>query len=112
MLSPFEAGLVAHLIADWPLQTQWMVMNKCSLRHPAAWVHGGIHALLLGVALGWQAGLVLGLLHVLVDTRVAVHWWQKHVQQTVDGPTVLHTRIWTDQVVHIGLIAVWVQVMG
>ena len=108
MLTPFEAGLVAHLIADWPLQTDWMAKNKADLRHPAAWVHGSTHAFLLGVALGWQAGLVLGALHVLVDNRALLRLWQTHVQKTVAGPTALHTRIWTDQVVHIALIALWV----
>ena len=108
MLTPFELGVVAHLIEDFPLQNTWMVVNKVSLKHPAAWVHGGIHALFLGLALGWQAGLVLGFLHMLVDCRVVLLWWQKHIQQSVEGPTVLHTRIWTDQVVHIAMIAGWV----
>ena len=112
MLSAFEMGIVAHLIADWPLQNQWMVVNKTNLLHPAAWVHAGIHGLLLGFVLGWQAGAVLGLLHILIDNRVLLWWWQTNVQQTVDGPAVIHTRIWTDQVVHIALIAAWIQLLG
>lgn len=112
MLSTFEAGFVAHLIADWPLQTEWMVVHKANLLHPAAWVHGGIHALLLGIAIGWQAGLVLGLLHMLVDNRTLLRWWQTNVQKTVTGPAALHTRIWTDQVIHIALIALWVYTFG
>ncbi len=108
MLTPFELALVAHLIADFPLQNSWMVVNKVNLRHPAAWVHGGIHGLVLGLVLGWQAGLVLGFLHLLVDTRVALLWWQKNIQKSVEGPAVLHTRIWTDQVVHIAMIAAWI----
>lgn len=70
MLTPFERGLVAHLIADWLLQNDWMARNKGDLRHQATWVHAGIHAVLLGLALGWLAGLVLGLLHVLIGTRI------------------------------------------
>ena len=60
MLTPFEKGLVAHLVADWILQNDWMARNKMKLSHPAAWVHSTIQGLGLGVALGWQAGLVLG----------------------------------------------------
>lgn len=112
MLSSFELGVVAHLIADWPLQTQWMVINKTNFLHPAAWVHAGIHGLLLGLAISWQAGMALGLLHMLVDNRVILWWWQTNIQKTVDGPAVLHTRIWTDQVVHIALIAAWIYAFG
>src|ERR1017187_8934241 len=62
-LTPFERGLVAHLVADWILQNDWMARNKMSLRHPDAWTHASIHAVCLGLALGWQAGLVLGFIH-------------------------------------------------
>jgi hypothetical protein len=47
-----------------------MARNKMSLRHPAAWTHAAIHAVCLGLALGWQAGLVLGFIYLLIDTRV------------------------------------------
>ena len=59
-MTPFERGLVAHLVADWVLQNDWMARHKTSLRHPAAWTHAAIQGLCLALALGWQAGLVLG----------------------------------------------------
>lgn len=108
MLTPFERGLVAHLIADWLLQNDWMARNKSNLRHPAAWVHFGIHALLLGIALGWQAGLVLGALHLFLDTRRPLGWWRRVFRQTTEGPAALATAMWADQVVHIVAIAAWV----
>ena len=89
-----------------------MVINKTNFLHPAAWVHAGIHGLLLGLAISWQAGMALGLLHMLVDNRVILWCWQTNIQKTVDGPAVLHTRIWTDQVVHIALIAAWIYAFG
>ncbi|MDM8526870.1 DUF3307 domain-containing protein [Anaerolineales bacterium HSG24] len=104
----FERGFVAHLVADWLLQNDWMAQYKSDLRHPAAWVHVGIQTLFLAVALGWRAGLILGSIHMLIDTRVPLRWWQRTFRQTNEGPAALHVAIWGDQVVHIAAIALWV----
>jgi len=108
MLTLFELGLLAHLIADWLLQNDWMARNKSSLKHPAAWVHAGIQTLLLGLALGWVAGLTLGFIHLLVDTRVPIRWWQRVFRQTTTGEAAMHVAIWEDQVIHIVCIGLWV----
>jgi hypothetical protein len=78
------------------------------LNHPATWVHSGIQALALTLALGWQAGLVLGLIHLLIDTRLPLLWWKRFFRQTQEGPAALHVAIWGDQVLHISAIAAWV----
>ncbi|HEY4689434.1 MAG TPA: DUF3307 domain-containing protein [Anaerolineae bacterium] len=109
MLTLFERGVVAHLVADWLLQNDWMARNKTNLRHPAGWVHSAIHVVLLGLALGWQAGLVLGLVHMVIDTRQVMKRWQRFYRQTMDGPNAIHVAIWADQVLHIAVIAAWVQ---
>jgi hypothetical protein len=108
MLTPFERGFIAHLVADWLLQNDWMARNKASLRHPAAWTHAAINALLLTVALDWQAGLVLGAIHLFVDIRKPLDWWQKVFKQTTEGPMAATVRVWADQVIHIVAIAAWV----
>jgi hypothetical protein len=74
-------GLVAHLIADWPLQNDWMARWKVVPQHPAAIVHAGIHAILLAVVFGWPAAF-LALAHMAIDTRAPVVWWSKLVRQT------------------------------
>ncbi len=107
-MTPFEKGLLAHLVADWVLQNDWMARNKVSLRHPAAWTHAGIQALCLGVALGWQAGLALGMVHLLVDTRVPVSWWIRNVKKCAQAPEATTIAIALDQTLHIVCIAVWV----
>ena len=112
MLTPFERGIVAYLVADWLLQNDWMARNKPSLKHPASWVHAGIHAALLGLALGWQAGLVLAVVHLLIDTRVPTRWWQKTIRQTREGPIALIVRVIVDQVLHILPIALWIEIAG
>ncbi|OQY48617.1 MAG: hypothetical protein B6242_01895 [Anaerolineaceae bacterium 4572_78] len=104
-LTPFEKGLVAHLVADWLLQNHWMANNKMDLRHPAAWVHALIQFVALTIALGWRVGFVLGILHLLIDTRVPLSWWRTFFKQTSDGPSAMHVAIWSDQVVHIASIA-------
>ena len=107
ILSPFERGVVAHLIADWLLQNEWIAINKTRLRHPASWVHASIHTLLLGIALGCEAGLVLGCMHLIIDTRLPLTWWQQLIQQRREGPTGEYIAVWADQVVHICCIAGW-----
>lgn len=112
MLTPFERGLVAHLIADWLLQNDWMAANKMNLKHPASWTHAGIQAIAMTLALGWQAGIVLGIVHLLIDTRIPLQWWQRTFKQTTEGPAALHVAIWGDQVLHIATIALWVGLFG
>ena len=112
MLTPFEKGLVAHLIADWILQNDWMARHKLDLRHPAAWTHTCIHAGCLAIALGWEAGVVLGLLHLLIDTRVPATWWIRKFKQCADASDAPSIAIWLDQTFHIVSIAAWVLLFG
>ena len=90
------------------LQNDWMARNKTSLRHPAAWTHAAIHALCLGLALGWLAGLVLGIIHLLIDTRVPVAWWIRTFKKCGAAPDLGTIAIWLDQTLHIVCIALWV----
>ena len=108
-LTAFERGLVAHLVADWLLQNNWMAKNKSSLVHPAPWVHALIHAGCLSLALGWTAGVGLGLIHLLVDTRLPLSWWTRTFKNSANEPEARHIAIWADQVLHIACIAAWIQ---
>jgi hypothetical protein len=106
----FEKAFVLHLVGDWLLQNDWMARCKADLRHPAAWVHGGIHGLLLSSVFGWMGGLILAVLHMIVDTRVPQRWWIRTFGQTQSGEMGLHVQIWGDQVIHISMLALWIQV--
>jgi hypothetical protein len=108
VLSLFERGLVAHLVADWLLQNDWMALNKQNLRHPAGWVHASIHGLLLGLALGWAGGIVLGILHLFLDTGRPLNWWIRVFKKSDSTPQAALIRLWTDQTMHIAAIAAWV----
>ena len=100
---------MAHLVADWIFQNDWMARHKTSLRHPAAWTHAAIQALCLGIALGWLAGLVLGAIHLLIDTRVPVAWWIRVFKKSGQAPEAGTIAIWLDQTLHILCIAAWVE---
>jgi hypothetical protein len=108
-------GLVAHLVADWPLQNDWMAKNKARIGHPAGLVHAGIHGLLLALVFGWFA-IPLAVSHYAIDLRVPVAWWSQLVRQTQtsgDGYDVgLEVRFWTDQVFHVVCVAVAALLLG
>lgn len=109
MLSVFEQALIMHLIGDWLLQNHWMAENKTNLRHPAAWVHGAIHMALLAFVFGPVGAVVLGLIHMLVDTRAPLNWWRRTFRMTMEGPYAQPVATWADQVLHIVCLAAWVQ---
>jgi len=79
-------ALVAHIVADWLLQTEWMAVHKTSLRHPAAYAHAGVYALCMALIFPWAAALAIGAAHLLVDTRVPVHWWMRVVKRMPFDP--------------------------
>lgn len=98
-------GLVAHLIADWLFQNTWMAQYKTNLKHPAAWVHAGIHTILYLFIFPLPVAITLGVIHMLIDTRKPLEWWGKYMSQTYEGEVAMHIRIWRDQVLHIVFLA-------
>jgi len=111
-LTFFESALMLHLIGDWLLQNEWMAINKVRLSHPAAWLHGGIHGVLLGLIFGWAGGLVLAALHMIIDTRYPIRWWIKVFKKCGDSPDLPILLIGCDQVLHVGCIAGWMVFAG
>jgi hypothetical protein len=107
-------GFVIHRIADLPLQSDWMAKNKASLRHPAGYVHAGIHGLALALIFGWVA-VPLAIAHLLIDTRVPLIWWGRTMRQTTPNPKTESGRVlmdigsWVrfevDQTFHLACIA-------
>jgi hypothetical protein len=93
-------GIVVHLVIDWLGQNEWMAVNKAKRRkrfewradgtwitrwwdrHPAAYVHAGLHAAAQLLVFPWPAALAIGVTHLLIDTRVPVAWWSKFIRQT------------------------------
>jgi len=94
-------AIIIHLVVDWPLQNEWMACNKTSLRHPAAYVHSGLHALGLLLIFPWYLALGVGISHLLIDTRKPVTWWIEKVKRMPESaPVYNHVEIWLDQIFH------------
>lgn len=90
----FLALLSAHLLADFPLQPNWMVRRK---RNPAVL---GLHIALVGaVAIVTLGRLPLTLLLILVTTHAVMDAIKVYVLKDSLGSFVL------DQVVHLAVIA-------
>jgi hypothetical protein len=98
-------GVVVHLVVDWLLQNDWMALNKVDLRHPAAWVHSGIHTLGSLLVFAWPAALLIGVTHLLIDTRKPLFWWMRVIKQVPTATRLPIVEIWLDQVMHITVIA-------
>ena len=108
----FLKALIVHLVADWFLQSDWMSVNKTSLRYPAAWVHSGIHT--LGYLLIMPVGLALaiGITHILIDTRKPLIWLRRIFRQNPKGAVAPVFEIWQDQATHIVILAAAALVIG
>lgn len=98
-------SIVVHLIADWLLQSEWMAVHKVNLRHPAAWVHSGIHTAGLSLVFTWPLALFVGVTHLLIDTRIPLLWWMRIVKQVPKDARMPIVEIWLDQVMHITVLA-------
>ncbi len=96
-----------HMAVDWLFQTDWMARNKTNLRHPAAYVHSGLHALGMLLVFPWFVALGVGFSHLLIDTRKPVTWWIKTVKQMPRStPTYTHVEIWLDQIFHMAVLVI------
>ena len=95
-------AVTIHMVVDWMLQTDWMARNKTNLRHPAAYVHSGLHALGLMLVFPWFLALGVGVTHLLIDTRKPVTWWIETIKQMPrTTPLFTTVEIWLDQIFHV-----------
>lgn len=109
-MSPFDFLLIAHLLGDYPLQTNWMASNKAT-QWPPLLIHSGVYTSVIGIlswigfgGLTWWQLLIVFLAHVLLDRRTFVAWWVQHVMRT-DLLKNWWLGIMIDQVFHVTIIA-------
>ena len=100
-------AVVIHLVVDWLLQTEWMARNKRSLKHPAAYVHSGLHTLGLLLIFPWWLALGVGISHLLIDTRKPITWWIETIKQMPSStPIYSQVEIWMDQIFHLLMLVI------
>jgi hypothetical protein len=131
-------GWLLHFVADWFLQNEWMAVNKANRRvsdlspagqvqrwldekliiqshwwdrHPAAYVHAGIHGLIQLLIFPWWAALLIGVTHFFIDLRTPLTKWKEAFKQTIEGPYSIHVAIWQDQVAHLAVVALVAQLV-
>lgn len=103
----FVWGFVLHNIADWFWQNDWMAVNKVNPRHPAGWIHAGLHAVILLLIFPVWAALAIGVIHWVIDLRFILTRWKHIFRQSIDGPVAIHVAIWQDQVAHWCVLALF-----
>ena len=101
MADIFIWALFVHLICDWFLQNEWMALNKVSLRHPASWIHSGIHFVGLLFVFAPSFAAIVAILHLLIDTRIPLQMWRRFYRQTTEGPIMVPFGLWQDQAAHL-----------
>jgi hypothetical protein len=105
-------GTVVHLVVDWLFQNEWIAEHKADLRHPAGYIHAAAHGAALLLVFPAPAALVLGVAHLLIDTRRPLHWWAAVMSQSAGGPLAGPIHIWRDQTLHIATLAVAALIVG
>ncbi|MBI1309123.1 MAG: DUF3307 domain-containing protein [Proteobacteria bacterium] len=82
------ALLAKHYIADIPLQTLWMALNKGNIRHPGGYVHAGIHAagtlLALLPFLFWLGKGMLPLVITCTLADLVIHYLIDYTKMNID----------------------------
>lgn len=90
----FVWAFVAHLAADWLFQTEWMVIHKVNLRYPAGYVHTAIYVLFMALVFPLPITALIGVTHLLVETRVLVRWWMRVVKRVAVAALALPQWRW------------------
>ena len=105
-------AVIIHLVVDWFLQTEWMAVNKTNLKHPAAYVHSGLHTLGMLLIFPWWLAIGLGISHLLIDTRKPVIWWIETIKQMPpSAPVYSQVEMWLDQIFHLLMLFIAVLVL-
>lgn len=101
-------GVIAHIIIDWFFQNEWQAVNKTNWKHPAAWVHSGLHLIALLFVFPPIFAVCLAISHFLVDLRKPLVWWRKTIKQATDlgNPVTIHVAFWQDQCAHVLCLAI------
>lgn len=97
-------GVIAHVIADWFLQNEWMALQKTKWWHPAGWIHAALHGALQALVFRPGIAAALALSHWIIDLRFILAGWRETIGQTTTGPFAIPVALWQDQAAHLIMI--------
>lgn len=111
----FEGMILAHILGDWLLQTEWQAKNKAS-DWRAMFVHIALYHLVLLATLwlgfslhGWYTVIIVGGLavsHAILDQRAFVRWVIRAFRLSVNREPESWFCIVIDQSLHFLLLGV------
>jgi hypothetical protein len=113
-MTTFEILLLAHVVGDWLLQTEWQALNKAhSWRAMGAHVLTYHAVLLAALVLRFGAGnpyvyavtVVLALTHAVIDRPPTVLRVMRVLRITRERPPERWLAIVVDQCIHVVLLA-------
>lgn len=109
----FEGLLMAHLLGDWILQTEWQAENKKRKFH-ALLIHVVIYHVIVWIILYFGFGLrslpvlavviILAVLHAILDGWPTVKWIMKRLRLTVERTPERWLLVAVDQAIHLVLL--------
>jgi hypothetical protein len=113
-MTVFETLLVAHVLGDWLLQTEWQAVNK-GRNWKALVTHVVVYHVVLFIALGIKLGFdqplvyavvgVLALVHGILDRQGFIQWLMRALRIVVERQPERWLSIAVDQSVHFVLLA-------
>jgi len=117
----FETLFVAHLVADWLLQTEWQALNK-DHNFRALFSHIGVYSLVMLGVLVLDYGfrnltvyLVVGMIaltHTFIDRRKPVTWFMKTFRLIIERKPNQILSLAVDQTFHILFLAIAVLILS
>jgi fatty acid desaturase len=109
----FEGLLIAHLLGDWLLQTEWQAQNKRTnwlalLSHVAVYHAIVFIILFFGFKLDVVRVIVavgaLALFHIILDKQDPVRWYMRTFRLTVTRTPERWLMVAVDQSIHLVLL--------
>lgn len=112
-MTVFESLILAHLLGDWLLQTEWQAKNKSSSWR-ARWSHVAVYHIVILAVLVVRFGMqdprvyitvgILAISHAFLDRRWPVLWLMKTLRISVNNTPERWLIVMIDQSIHILLL--------
>jgi hypothetical protein len=116
----FETLVIAHVVGDWLLQTEWQATNKAT-NWRALLAHVTVYHIIVLAALLWRLGagepLVyavvggLAVIHAVMDRKRSVHWFMRAMRISVKRAPEGWLATAVDQSLHLVWLALAVLIL-